>query len=87
MVSRIEHRFAIDWQVARRPAEAAVRRVPRLPVLVVHDEEDEETPYEGGERVAATFEQGMLMRTRGLGHRRLLRDPIVAARVAEFAAG
>ena len=87
MVARLERRFAFDWSVARRPALAAARRAPGTEVLVVHDAEDEETPWRGGAEVARTWTHGELLTTRGLGHRRLLRDPGVVAAVAGFVAG
>ena len=87
MVSRLERRFAFDWSVARRPAVAAARRAPDTEVLVVHDAEDEETPWQGGAEVARAWPRGDLLTTRGLGHRRLLRDPGVVAAVAGFVAG
>lgn len=82
MVARLERRFAFDWRVARRPAVAAARRAPDTSVLVVHDAEDEETPLQGGAEVARAWPRGGLLTTRGLGHRRLLRDPAVVAAVA-----
>ncbi|MEM9380271.1 MAG: alpha/beta hydrolase [Planctomycetota bacterium] len=55
-------------------------------MLVLHDLDDREVPAEHGRRVAdafgATFET-----TSGLGHRRILRDRTVAARVAEWIDG
>ena len=86
MVQRIEHRFRLDWQEARRPALAAARRVPALPVLVVHDAEDDETPWRDGEAVAALWPEARLLTTRGLGHRRLLHAPEVVTAVAGFVA-
>ena len=87
MVARLERRFGFDWSVARRPAAAAARRAPDTEVLVVHDAEDDETPWQGGAEVARAWPRGELLTTRGLGHRRLLRDPAVVAAVAGFVAG
>jgi hypothetical protein len=53
-------------------------------VLVVHDEDDEETPWQGGVEVARAWPRGELLSTRGLGHRRLLRDAKVVAAVSAF---
>jgi pimeloyl-ACP methyl ester carboxylesterase len=87
LVGRIERRFAVDWQEARRPALAGAARSPQTPVLVIHDEGDEETPWEGGARVAASWPRGELATVSGLGHRRLLRDAGVVERVAAFVNG
>lgn len=70
----------VDTLNARRFA-----RNCRLPVLVVHDREDAVMPFEDGEGVATAF-GGALMSTQGLGHRRILRDPAVVARIAGFVA-
>jgi hypothetical protein len=87
LVARIERRFAIDWQVARRPAVAGAARAPQTRVLVLHDRDDEETPWEGGAGVARAWPRGELVTSNGLGHRRVLRDPGVVARLAAFAVG
>jgi pimeloyl-ACP methyl ester carboxylesterase len=54
--------------------------------LVIHDDGDREIPIGDGERVAKAW-GAELVRTRGLGHVRLLRDEGVTARVADFIAG
>lgn len=55
------------------------------PLLVVHDENDREVPVASGELVARAWPGATLLRTRGLGHRRILRDPAVIERVVAFA--
>jgi len=85
LVARIERRFAVDWQEARRPALAAARRAPATRVLVVHDRDDAETPWRDGEAVARSWPRAELVTTTGLGHRRLLRSAEVIRRVADFA--
>lgn len=86
MVARIEARFGLDWQEARRPSLAAARRVPTLPVLVVHDSDDGETPWQDGAAIAGQYPRAQLVTTRGLGHRRLLHAPEVVAGVTAFVA-
>lgn len=55
------------------------------PLLVVHDENDREVPIASGELVAGAWPGAELVRTRGLGHRRILRDAGVIERVVAFA--
>lgn len=55
------------------------------PLLVVHDENDREVPITSGELVARAWPGAILERTRGLGHRRILRDRAVIERVTAFA--
>jgi pimeloyl-ACP methyl ester carboxylesterase len=54
-----------------------------VPVLVVHDTGDREVPYDDGRRLAEVF-GARLLTTNGLGHRRILHAPEVAAAVVEF---
>lgn len=51
------------------------------PLLVVHDPGDREIPFADGEALAARWPGARLLATRGLGHRRILRDPGVVAEV------
>jgi alpha-beta hydrolase superfamily lysophospholipase len=55
-----------------------------VPALVVHDREDAEVRWAEGAAIAAAWPEAELVTTRGLGHRRILRDPAVVARVTAF---
>jgi hypothetical protein len=50
-------------------------------LLVVHDIDDREVPFAHGDRLAQLWPNATLEATQGLGHRRILRDPDVIARV------
>ncbi|MEV6400803.1 alpha/beta hydrolase [Streptomyces sp. NPDC051907] len=66
--------------VAYRPEEVAV------PVLLIHDEDDEMVPLAQSRVIAdAHGERARLVVTRGLGHRRILGDPDVIAEAVDFA--
>ena len=52
-------------------------------LLVVHDRDDREVALVHGEKLAEAWGQARLVTTGGLGHRRILRDPAVIARVVE----
>lgn len=56
----------------------------RMPVLVVHDDDDNVAPIAQGLAVAATLPGAVLIRTQGFGHSGALRDPSTIARVVEF---
>ena len=58
----------------------------RTPLLVVHDPEDAEVPFAHGQAIAAAWPGARLRITRGLGHRRALRDQAVLSEVVEFVA-
>lgn len=53
------------------------RDVAAPPVLVVHDRDDREVPVEQGIAIAHAWPESTLVTTTGLGHRRILRDPVV----------
>ncbi|WP_256923358.1 alpha/beta hydrolase [Streptomyces sp. 13-12-16] len=58
-----------------------------MPVLVVHDENDEAVEVEWASRlVAAHGQRARLVTTRSFGHRRILGSPRVSAEVAAFVA-
>src|SRR5215470_12282480 len=62
------------------------RLMADLPVagLVVHDRDDAEVSWTSGAEVAAAWTGAELLTTRGIGHRRILRDPAVVTRVTTF---
>jgi pimeloyl-ACP methyl ester carboxylesterase len=55
-------------------------------LLVIHDRDDGEVPPEDGHAVAAAWPGARLLETTGLGHNRLLRDPLVIAHAVDFLA-
>jgi pimeloyl-ACP methyl ester carboxylesterase len=64
-------------------AEAVGPRVD-VPLLIVHDRNDREVPWDDGSRIARATKGAVLLTTEGLGHRRILRDPEVIAKVVSF---
>jgi pimeloyl-ACP methyl ester carboxylesterase len=54
------------------------------PGLVVHDEDDPEVPFSEALAIQRAWPAAQLLRTQGLRHRRVLRDPEVVRRVVEF---
>ncbi len=70
--------------VAEFDAVHQASHVDPVPTLVVHDRGDRQTPYADAERLADALPDARLVTTDGLGHRRILRDPAVIARVVEF---
>lgn len=71
-----------------RPASAvsvaAAAPSVRIPVLVVHDEDDSVAPFEQGAALAAAIPGASLCRTQGFGHSGALRDPATIQRVVDF---
>ena len=83
MIARIERRFAqpmSHFSVAGRLRDLTAP--PSL--LIVHDQDDQETPWSGSAAMAELWPESSLLTTSGLGHRRILRDPTVIAEVTGF---
>jgi pimeloyl-ACP methyl ester carboxylesterase len=59
-------------------------RSARLPALIIHDRDDRDVPWQEGEAVARAWPHARFLRTEGLGHRRILRDPEVIDRAVRF---
>ena len=78
---RIEERHSITWESMWIDNIATGERPP---LLVIHDDEDAEVPVAAAEYIAQTWPRAELVRTSGLGHRRILGDPMVAARTVGF---
>jgi pimeloyl-ACP methyl ester carboxylesterase len=74
---RIENRFDIRFERIA-PARLA-REIDGPPLLVFHDRDDRDVPVAHGETLVEAWGDARLVRTTGLGHRNILRDPIVIA--------
>jgi pimeloyl-ACP methyl ester carboxylesterase len=55
-----------------------------IPAMVIHDREDKEVPYVAAEEIKQAWPHVVLVDTKGLGHRRILKDPTVIQKAAEF---
>jgi pimeloyl-ACP methyl ester carboxylesterase len=78
---RFQKRFgrsAKDVSVA-----AAAPRV-RMPVLIVHDEDDNVAPISQAVAMASAIPSATIWRTKGLGHSGALRDPTTITQIVEF---
>lgn len=60
------------------------REVVTPPLEVIHDRDDHEISWSDGASIAASWPEATLVSTRGLGHRRILRDPFVVEEVVAF---
>ena len=59
----------------------------RLPALFVHDRGDTEVPFEHTLRLSGRMPDARLIKTYGLGHYRVLREPSVVRAVVDFVSG
>ncbi|MEK7758194.1 MAG: alpha/beta fold hydrolase [Pseudomonadota bacterium] len=79
---KFETHFGADlWE--RFSPEVLARQLD-VPGLIIHDQDDRDVPMQEGAAVAQAWPDAQFVRTTGLGHRRILRDPEVIARVAAF---
>ncbi|MCV2370632.1 alpha/beta hydrolase [Roseateles oligotrophus] len=76
--ARLEHLAGIQLD-AFEPAWLATRL--KLPLLLIHDEQDKAAPLIHAQALQQALPRGRLMLTQGLGHRRILADPAVAEAV------
>jgi pimeloyl-ACP methyl ester carboxylesterase len=83
MLERIEHRLGMRLEEA-----SVLRLVPKMraPLLLMHDPEDPEVPFDHGKAIAEAWPGGRLEVLSQMGHRAMLRDPSTIASVAAFIA-
>lgn len=55
--------------------------------LVIHDKNDEDIPWQSGRAIADAWKDSEFILTRGLGHRRILRDPETVQLAVDFILG
>ncbi|HTL97967.1 MAG TPA: alpha/beta fold hydrolase [Holophagaceae bacterium] len=81
LLASLERDFGVRFDDVHGPSRA---REIRVPGLVIHDASDREVPMAHGEAYAAAWPGAKLVRTQGLGHRRILRDAEVVAKTVAF---
>jgi predicted alpha/beta-fold hydrolase len=81
MQERFERRLGRPWHAFELPQ--SVSRV-RAQALVVHDAGDRDVAFASGLALARAWPGAHLLRTTGLGHRAILRDPGVVADAIDF---
>ena len=81
MRERIERRLGVAWSTLDVATFAPQMRTP---LLVIHDREDAEVPWQEGAIIAQAWPGATLSTTSGLGHRRLLRDRDVVREAVGF---
>lgn len=84
-LANLRARFRLKFgRAASAVSVAAAAPRVRIPVLVVHDEDDNVAPIAQGAALAGAIPGAVLWRTRGFGHSGALRDAATIRRVIEF---
>jgi len=82
---RLERRFAENvWETMSTDSNA---RALNVPALIVHDRDDREVPWTQGALIAEAWPGAQWLLTRGLGHRRILRDATTVQAIVDFLCG
>lgn len=84
MRRRLEHRYGVRFAEIDRIEELESLS---LPALFVHDSTDREVPFEHALRLSEHLPGARLLKTHGLGHFRILRDPAVVGTIVDFVGG
>lgn len=77
----IEDKVGVKWELLDAPASVSEFDIP---LLIVHDEDDREVPLANGREYVNAWPDAQLLITSGLGHRRILHEPVVVVRVVDF---
>ena len=75
MQERFEHRLQLPWQALDPRPTAA--RAGDTAALIIHDRGDREVPFEAGMSLADAWPGSQRLVTSHLGHRRIIRSPVV----------
>lgn len=81
MTKLFEMKF--DQAVNNYSAYIAAREIA-IPVLVIHDEDDEDVPVSAAKHIKRHLQNGELLITKGLGHRKILGDKKVIDKIIQF---
>ena len=81
MRERVERRLGVAWSTLDVAGFAPQMRTP---LLVIHDREDAEVPWQEGAIIAQAWPGATLSTTSGLGHRRIVRDRDVVREAVSF---
>lgn len=83
IIARINQQFGED--IAQRVSATTTSKVlGHIPALIIHDEDDRDVPIVQSENLHQHWPGSRLVRTAGLGHRRILYNPQVIETTVNF---
>lgn len=65
-------------------ANVAARKIENTKTLIIHDKNDNDVPYSASENIHKHLTGSKIILTEGLGHRKILGDNKVIAKIADF---
>jgi pimeloyl-ACP methyl ester carboxylesterase len=80
-LAKLEHDFNIRWQ--EFSGESIVQN-HTVPALIVHDTDDKDVDYNEAVLMNQHWKNSRLLKTEGLGHRRILKDAKIVEEVLSF---
>ncbi len=85
LVPKIKHHFYKKFgeHIDNYAGSIAAKDV-KIPTLVIHDTDDNDVPVSCAHNIRQNLQQGEVLITNGLGHRRILKDPKVISQIIEF---
>lgn len=85
LVSKIKNNFYRKFHedIDNYSANVAAQKVT-IPTLVIHDSNDNDVHVSCANNIRQNLQQGELLITNGLGHRRILKDDFVINRIIDF---
>jgi len=83
MVSRFKKEYGDDL-VERVSSTTTSQHLGNIPLLIIHDEEDVDVPISEGKTLHQSWPNSAFKSTKGLGHRRILYEPLVIEDTVNF---
>jgi len=81
--ARLNKRFG-DQTLAQISTMITSRRLEHIPALIIHDQQDHDVPLQQAEKVHANWPDSEFIKTKGLGHKRILYNAEVIETVVGF---
>ncbi|MET0010386.1 MAG: alpha/beta hydrolase [Candidatus Thiodiazotropha sp. 6PLUC9] len=80
---RYLNRFDKPWEWHQLSPINTIQRI-KTEILMLHDQQDQEVPYQHAENLIAVSADAQLVTTSGLGHKKILRDKAVLQTCLDF---
>jgi len=86
LATRIKNRFG-EQKLAQISPVVTSQQLAHIPALIIHDEQDHDVPASQAELIQQSWPNSQLLKTDGLGHKRILYNQQVLEKVTGFITG